>query len=359
MKQERQELYVCEYSYILYKVLIRATQEPDTIKDLIVTDSTQNLKPLCREIEKTGLFRRVIFFDSGEYREYYHLLYCQYPKQTWRKYLFVLKNYLKMSLYQKKFKKIQFPFSLDFRAYDKIYCSDHPYVINGYLAQNKISYSLLEHARNVYQYVSGVYNLFYLFLEKMEWTKILSGLRCTSKYCREIVVNDAGRLPSCTRKKRVTEWNVEQAVDRLTAEEKNRIFEIYANAYGLKLDDEKCYHLLLTNPLLNDAFVSSEENQMRFYADLIQTYFSPERPLLIKPHPRDAVDYRPYFPSAVIVPHEIASEIINFSRTLKIDQVLTLYSTSAESFRKKAEKIICLYPDTSNPSKMDILENYR
>lgn len=355
----RRELYVCEYPYILYKVLIHAIQNPDIERDLIITDASQRLSPLCNEIRKSGLFRKVWFFDSTPYADYYQLLYCQYPNETLKKYLFVLKNYIKMSLYQKKFKNMFFLFDIDFRTYDKIYCSDHQYVINGYLAQNRIPFSLIEHARNVYQYVKGPYNLFYYVLEKLEWTRVFGALRCTSKYCTEIVVNENKSMPSCTRRKKITEWNVENAIERLSSEQKECIFQLYANAYDLSIDYSQDYNLLLTNPLLNDGFVPSEENQVHFYKDLIAKHFSAEYPMLIKPHPRDTLNYRKYFSSAQVVSPEIASEILRFSSRLKIEKVLTLYSTSAESFRQEAKEIVCLYPNTSLPEEMEILENYQ
>lgn len=160
-----------------------------------------------------------------------------------------------------------------------------------------------------------------------------------------------------TRRKRITGWNVDKHVEALDMQQKDRIYQLYAESYGLKIDVNQTYDLLLTNPLYNDGFLISEERQINIYKDIIRDYFT--HPVLIKPHPRDNVDYQRYFPECIVIDKGISSELLSFNQNLRLGTAFTVYSTSCSAFQEKAERIIVLEDYRMPADQMESLKAYR
>lgn len=272
----------------------------------------------------------------------------------------MLKKYFILSLRQKGLKEIAFPFDLDFRQYDKIICSDMPSVINGYLSMNHMEYAISEHAKDVYRQgnpsvATIVYSVTFSLLDAM---RLITGLQSASRFCKEMIVNDAAKPVCYIRHKKVTEWNVDKHIEALDAQQRDRIFQVYAEAYGLKIDVGQTYDLLLTTPLCHDGYLPSEGSQIKFYKDIIRDHLN--YPVLIKPHPRDTVDYKKLFPRCIVIDKNIPSEVLTLSQSLRLGTVLTLASTSGSSFGEKAEKLTVLEEDIFAPAiQMKSLKAYR
>ena len=96
----------------------------------------------------------------------------------------------------------------------------------------------------------------------------------------------------------------------------------------------------MTTPLYTDSYLPSEESQIKLYKDVIRDYF--HHPVLIKPHPRDTVDYKKIFPECAVIHEGISAEVLNFCQNLRLGTVLTVNSSSGQSFKKKAGKLINL-----------------
>lgn len=332
------KLYICEYPYVLYKTLIERMGDDENSYSLILSDARADMEPMVPILRQSGLFEQVDFFPSEAYRDYYNILTSA---SGWH-YIRGLVSQLRMALWQKKFKNIKFPFEIDFKQHDKIICIDHPYVINGYLNMNHIEYSISEHARsvfkrNAYPKLAALYLYVFGILDKLH---IFPGIRSASRFCKEVIVDDATDLSYCLRGKTVTEWNVYKHVKALDAKRKEQIFQLYAEAYNLNIDMNQTYDLLMTSSFFKDGWLPSEENQVKMYKDLIRKYLN--YPVLIKPHPRDNVDYRKFFPECIVINPNISSEVLSHGQNLKLKTVLTLVSSSASSFQEKAEKLIVL-----------------
>lgn len=353
------KLYVCEYPFILYKTLVERMGDEENSYSLILSDAKVDMKPLVPVLRQSGLFEQVEFFSCEAYRDYYNLYFPYLPKSPVRSALMWLKNQLKISLYQKRFKEIDFSFNIDFMQYDKIICTELPCVINGYLSMNHIEYAITEHARIFYKRgtMSKKLAAFLCVLGILDKLHILNGTGAVSGFCKEVIVYDASNIPLCIRNKTVTAWNVDEHIEELDARQKDQIFQLYAKAYGLRFDAEQTYDLLLTTPLYTDSYLPSEKSQIKFYKDMIQDYF--KYPVLIKPHPRDSLDYKKFFPECVVIHEGVSSEILNFSQNLKLGTVFTVDSSSAPSFREKAEKLIILEKTGAPVNQMKSLESYR
>lgn len=354
------KLYVCDYPYVLYKVLIERMGDEENSYSLILSDAIADLEPMVPVLRRSGLFEQVEFFPSEPYKDYYQLHFFNFPTSHIKKALLLLKNQFTMSLRQKGFKDITFPFELDLKQYDKIICTDFPCVFNGYLSANHVDYAISEHANNAFQngMASKQYSLYMFVTDLLDRFHVLIGTRAASRFCKEIIVNDSADMDYYVRHKKVTEWNVDEHIKALDAQQRDRIFQLYAEAYGVKINVDQTYDLLLANPLYRDSYLPSEESQIKLYRDLIQKHF--KYPVLIKSHPRDTVDYKKYFPECVVIDKNISSEVLNFNQNLKLGTVLTVCSTTGASFQSKAEKLIVLEEDYPLPaSQMESLKPYR
>lgn len=350
------KLYICEYPYVLYKTLIERMGDGENSYSLILGNSRTNFGPMVPILRQSGLFERVEYFPSEPYKDLYDLISFDRPRKTsiW------MKDYPRVLYYLKKFKEISFPFELDFKQYDKIINSDGVYVINGFLNMNRIEYALSEHAEDALCKVGWQEQYYHIFLflsAILDKLHIIIAPGPVAGFCKEIIVNDATNVGWPFRCKKATTWNVDEHIEALDARQKDRIFQLYAEGYGLKIDANQTYDLLLTTPLYGDSYLPSEESQVKFYQDVIRDNFI--HPVLIKPHPRDKVDYKKYFPECTVIYEAIPSEILSFSQSLKLGTVLTVISSSAPAFRERAERVIILESHGTPISQMTSLEAYR
>ena len=83
-----------------------------------------------------------------------------------------------------------------------------------------------------------------------------------------------------------------------------------------------------------------EKDQLNCYYDAVNLNCDMTKKLVIKPHPRDEVDYSRKFPNAIIVNKVVTSEVLSFCASLKIDKVVTIYSTSISSFQKAKNMVV-------------------
>lgn len=87
-------------------------------------------------------------------------------------------------------------------------------------------------------------------------------------------------------------------------------------------------YILLTQAFYDDKFVTEEE-QIEIYRKIISNY--PEKDILIKPHPRDRIDYRKYFPKSLYFDKVVAMQFLAILG-VSFERVITVSSSSALSF---------------------------
>lgn len=84
-------LYVCEYPYVLYKVLIKAALNKEDIMDIIITNRIEEMLNIVENIKKSRLFRNVYIFDLKS-------LKLKYDMQLYKRQ----KNVIKQRIYELK-----------------------------------------------------------------------------------------------------------------------------------------------------------------------------------------------------------------------------------------------------------------
>lgn len=335
-------LYVCEYPYVMYKILIKVMLSQDNKNDLIISDRILGMTEMCAALENSHLFESVKIYHYDP-EDPYHNMKIKRSKNPFINLFYFYKRYIGATTHQKLLDNDDFLNNIDFSQYDNIYTTDFDVSrINGYLARKKYKYILMEHAKYVLNKdnIGLIYNFTTLIALLLDKVNLITGIRIASKYCEKIEVHDSTNLGWCLRFKNIIEWNVEENCNRLSPEDKNRLFCIYAQAYDFSYNDKVEYNLLLTNPLYKDNLVDSLEKQKDFFVRVVELYLNDGRILMIKPHPRDNLDYKSIFDNAIIVPPGISSEILVFGSDLKLNCALTYYSTSIGIFDGIAEKVI-------------------
>ena len=101
------------------------------------------------------------------------------------------------------------------------------------------------------------------------------------------------------------------------------------------IDEEKTV-LILTQPLFPDGIVESESDQKQIYKNMINEYTDTSDNIVIKPHPRDTVDYSSLYPNAIILEKDMPVEILKYSFRKPFKKIITYDSTSFASLNAKA-----------------------
>ena len=70
---------------------------------------------------------------------------------------------------------------------------------------------------------------------------------------------------------------------------------------------------------------------------MIKSYCKEYKNIIIKPHPRDEVEYN--FENCITIDKAIPIEILNFNKNIKIDKAITVFSTAIDGIDFVKEKI--------------------
>ena len=334
------KLIICERPFIMYKALLKAMNAKEDEIDIVLSNHMPDLKKMFQPLIESGIFHKVYYLDDYLYQEFIKneslLDYMMFPNILWS-WPKKLKRYFK---YQKEAREIELPQGLDLKEYDEVLANDGVSTINFKLNFEKIPYVVSEHARGNFKnkvplHIVAVY--LSMLLDRLNIIVAYSGM---SKYVKTLEVDRNEDLVCYTKHKLIRECRINDLEEALSLEEKEKIYQVYAKAFDLPLWYEKEVNLLLTGPLAHDKAVESEEDQINCYKDAVSQNCNNGLPLLIKPHPRDTVDYSKIFPDAIIVDKIVSSEVLSLSNSLKIDKVVTIYSTSISSFRNAKQLIM-------------------
>jgi len=163
-----------------------------------------------------------------------------------------------------------------------------------------------------------------------------------SKYTKSIEVNTIEGI-LLKNKNIIYELPRVELFNRLSNEDIKKILDLYLDdtqyEYIKNLLDGigKQASLLLTQPLYNDK-ITSYETMVRFYKDMVKEYA--EGRLVIKPHPRDKVDYTTIFPDAVIINNNnLPAELLGYISNVCFKKAITWNSTSINNISYVEDKV--------------------
>lgn len=350
----KNRVYVCHTYYHVYIACLKELNLPageQKNADLILSTMSNDFGDLKSRAEKCGLFENVYMFDEKEDVTFPQVM--KYHKDRGNLILNLLAR-IKYTRLLGKMQQDHVP--VDFKTYQDIYvfCDSDP--IGYYLSYKKIYYHALEDGLDcISTYDTARYDnrghfKLKAFLASLNLIFIQNGW---AKYCLDMEVNDLSVLPYPCPK--YIEKPRKELVDNLDEKGKDLLVHLFIadmDEISQKLNAcrDKNKILLLTEPLC------SLDVREKIFRDCIDQYGKidgEDSVILIKPHPRDVLDYHRVFPDHIILDGKFPMEVLNFIEGLLFKRVISVF-TVVHSI-KFAEEIVYLgedFMDNYEPPEM-------
>lgn len=344
----KKSVYVCHTFYHAYNALVKELNKDKALwgqATLVLSTMSQDFGTLKARIEASGVFKDVFMFDEKEDVTSNEVMSYHTDRGN------IVLNLLQRIKYTRLLGKLQEPYvPVNFKEYDDVYvfCDSDP--IGYYLNYKKIPYHAIEDGLNsgllddqVMLSNKGAFPLKKM-MAKMGFIFIENGY---SKYCIDYEVNDIKMNHSVP--KNVVEWNCEEAYSKLSVEAHDILVKIFISntdlieaLSGTGLNDEgsgdecsnhKPWTMILTEPLCD------LDTRKRLFGDIIDMYKNDSN-VIIKPHPRDLLDYEKEFPGIIVIKEKFPMEVFNDIRNFKVDKLVSVI-TQIDNV-KFAEEVIYL-----------------
>ena len=336
-----QRIYVCHTYYHVYVTCLKELALPKEQQGeatLVLSTMSNDFRSLPSRAQQCPLFEQVVLFDEKLDSFFPELKALKTDTGN------LVRNMLNRMRFLRRFGALQEPYvPVDFREYRDIYvyCDSDP--IGYYLSAHHIRYHALEDGLDCLKYYDtarydnrGHFNL-KARMAKLGLIFIQNGY---GKYCIDMEVNDLSALQFPGPK--YIEQSREKLAERLTKadqkmltdlfiEDKPALLQVLAKAKEKNLPTV----LVLSEPLCD------LETRKRLFADLIRengTINGKKAQIIIKPHPRDVLDYRANFPEDLVLDAYFPMEILNYVEGIHFDRVVTVY-TVPSSIHCADEKI--------------------
>ncbi len=339
----KSRIYVCHTFYHVYVAalkemkLVRETPANAYKKaDIALSSVSTDFERLGDRLAKAEIFQEVIALD--EKREDFFPELAKYRKN----YSNVLKHMLNRMIFTKKLAKCECPYMevIDFAAYEDIYvfCDSDP--IGYYLNYRHLYYHAVEDGLDCLKNLDDAYVANHGHFRLKTWFSrhnLIFIMNGWGKYCLDMEINDRSVVPTdCPRFVEVPRKPLEQA---LTPAQKRQMIEAFiedADALMQQLrpsregEEFACF---LTEPHPVDV-----EARKRVCLDVLAQYCQGYR-VLIKPHPRDTIDYEALCPDAVVLRGRFPVEVLNFFEGLRIKRAVSILTTAMNNMDFVEEKL--------------------
>lgn len=321
----KDRIYVCHTYYHVYVACLKElnlAREMQGAATLVLSTMSNDFGDLKSRAEVCGLFEAVYLFEEKEDVQFPEIMKYHVDRGN----LFL--NLLARIRYTKLLGKAQQPYvPVDFKEYGDIYvfCDSDP--IGYYLSWRKIPYHAMEDGLDcISTYDTARYDnrghfRLKAFLASLNLIFIQNGW---GKYCQDMEVNDISVLPYPCPK------YIEKKRSKLTAglsgEDQALLVKLFiANIDEIreKLTQDREMVLLLTEPLC-DLTVRE-----KIFRDCIAQYGTVEGTeciILIKPHPRDVLDYETLFSDCIVLDKKFPMEVLNYIEGLTFRRVISVFT---------------------------------
>lgn len=332
--KKKPRIYVCHTLYHVYVSLLKemTMYQENGKADLALSDIFMDFGNLDERLSKTGLFDHV--YQLHEVRDENIPGLMKYKKN----YGNVLIHLINRMIFTKKYGKAQDRFfTIDFKQYQDIFVYCDSDAIGYYLNYHHIRYHAVEdgldtlkHSDSAHEDNEGHFAL-KAFLAKHNLIFMQNGY---SKYCIDMEINDDSFLDYHFDKYTVLpRKKLEQA---LNASQKKLLLEIFlpdADEIVRKLEGCKDCILFLTEGYPNVRTIR-EQVAREIVSEYCKGY-----PVVIKPHPRDDVDYERLFPECTVVHGKFPIEVLNFIEGIHFKKAVSIITSVMPSIQFVEEKI--------------------
>ncbi len=337
MKQDRERIYVCHTLYHVYVTLLKEYNLKQTAwgqAEIALSTMSKEFGGLKERLEETGMFRQVHTFVEKKDSEFPELEKYKKPHNN------VLWHMVNRIIFTKKFPKLMESYvNIDFARYRDIYvyCDWDP--IGHYLSYKKIYYHALEDGLDCLKNLDGARyeNRGHFGLKAFLASKnIIFMQNGYGKYCLDMEINDRSVLKYDYKKyKEVPRKPLEK---NLTPEQKQVILQTFmpdAKEVIASLGEKAkggCV-LFLTQPHPRDPKIRE-----RICRDIISDYCGGYH-VVIKPHPRDIVDYAALCPDCTVIKGKFPIEVLNFIEGVRFKKAISIVTTALDTLDFADEKL--------------------
>ena len=321
MKTRRKNgrIYICHTYYHAYiatvKELIRRHNDYERA-DIMLSTMSNDFGNLKQRLEASKVFDSVFMFDEKE--DVTSPAVMRYHKDRGNLFL----NLLQRIKYTRLLGKLQEKYiPTDLSTYEDIYvfCDSDP--IGYYLNYKRLYYHAIEDGLN-----SGLLDDQARLANKGAWPlkKAMASLglifiECGySRYCIDYEVNDI--RVNYKPPRNIKQVSRERLNNRLTKSDHKILVEVFLeNAARVvsQLVGEGSQVMILTEPLCD------METRKKLFGDIIDMYKGENR-VIIKPHPRDVLDYEKAFPGVVVIRDKFPMEVLGDIEGFKVDKVVSV-----------------------------------
>lgn len=339
----KDRIYVCHTYYHVYVTFLKELNFPVEKRGqatLVLSTMSNDFETFAGRALASGLFEAVYEYDEKPDSYFEKLAPLKEDRGN------IVLNMLSRIRFCREFARLQAPFvPVDFKQYKNIYvfCDSDP--IGYYLNYNRIYYHAVEDGLNCLAYYDtarfdnrGAFKLKAFMSKFLNLIFIQNGY---GRYCKDMEVNDISMIKHpCPYYK---EMPRQQYVNALIDADKQIILKAFVKDYDALADALKQAEatgrekiLILTEPLCD--LVTRE----RIFRDIIDMY-GRNAVVVLKPHPRDVLDYGSLFGEYFRIDKTVPMEMLNFIPGAHFHKVISvLTETAAIAF---ADEKIKLGPD--------------
>ncbi len=331
----KERIYICHTFYHVYVACLKELTLPEGLRGqatLLLSSMSCDFGDLRERALTSGIFEDVLPFEEKEGSYFPELAALHQDSGN------LLRNMISRIRYTKGLGRLEEPFvPVDLREYGDIYvfCDSDP--IGYYLNWKRLRYHALEDGLDCIRYFDTARydNRGHFALKAWMASKNLIFIQNGySKYCIDMEVNDLASLQYPAPK--MIERPREELVRRLSREGRERILRLFVKDPQALLDqigntEGRERVLILTEPLCQLPV------RERIFRDIVETYGKGAY-VVIKPHPRDLLDYGRVFPGLTVLDRQFPMEALNFLGAQAFDRAVSVF-TVMDSLHCAREKI--------------------
>ena len=318
----KKRVYICHTFYHLYISIVRELLLGEMHlgeADLILSTMSNDFGGVDERIRKENIFDKILYYDESWHGDDPNV--NKYKRNRGNFFL----NLVQRIKYTKLIGKLQESFiPTDLKKYDDVYvfCDSDP--IGYYLNYKKIRYHALEDGLNSGKLDNQAKNsnLGMFTLKALLAKTGLIFIECGySRYCIDYIVNDISM--NIDPPPNVVEWSCNSHYAELTENDHKKLVNIFLEN-GKELSDklttkegELPFAMILTEPLCD------LETRERLFGDLVKKYSDKYR-VIIKPHPRDELDYSRVFPNTLVIRERFPMEVFNDITGFELERIVSV-----------------------------------
>ena len=317
-------VYVCHTYYHAWIAMVKELllpKEEQQKATLILSTMSNDFGNLDERVRCSGVFEEVLMYEEKEDFRFPEL--AKYREDTGN----IVANMWNRILYTKKFGKLLEPdVPVDFKQYKDIYvfCDSDP--IGYYLSYKKLYYHAIEDGLDKLKYCdqARVTNKGHFgikaWMAKHNLIFIENGY---AKYCLDMEVNDISACPHPLSN--FIEKSRNEMYDSLSLEDRRILVKAFLENIeqleGLlkQASADLPKNLVLTEPLC------SLDVREQIFKDVIEEYCK-DAVAIIKPHPRDELDYKKLFSDNIVIEGKFPMEVLNLIPEMNFDKVISVFT---------------------------------